>query len=92
MVTQQLVSYLTNGGLLKTLSIIILFLFTLGSGGIIAYELLSNEPVNPIIATYLSIVLTSIVHMLNLTQTSGIIASALLINPPISDAQGGKQP
>lgn len=76
-----LLKYLTNGGLIKTLGIVVLFLFTIGSGAIAGYDILSSQPVNPVVATYLSIVLTSIIQMLNLNQTAGIVSSALLIQP-----------
>lgn len=89
---QQLLRYLTNGGLLKTLGIICLFLFTIGAGSIAGYDILTNQPISPIIATYLSFALTSITHMVNLAQTSGLISSAVLINPMEQEQKNTAQP
>lgn len=86
----RLITYLTNGGLLKTLGIVVLFLFTLGSGAIVAYDILSNQPVNPVVATFLSMVLTHVTNMMFQAQLGGIVTSALLINPQ-QGQQGGSE-
>jgi hypothetical protein len=83
-----LVAYLTNGGLLKTLSIILLFLFAIGAGTIVGYDLLAGLPVNPVLATFLSIVLTHVTNMFAQAQTTGLVTGALLFNAQQAPATG----
>jgi hypothetical protein len=93
---QDLIKYLTNGGLIKTLGIVVLFVFTLGSGGIVAYDIMTNQPVNPVITTFLGIVLTHVANMFAQMQTTTLVTGALLVNPTqtgqlqggVNDAQG----
>lgn len=85
----QLIKYLTDGGLIKTLGIIILFLFTLGGGAIVGYDILTGQAINPIIATFMSIVLTHVTNMMFQSQTSSIVSSALLFNPAATAGVGG---
>lgn len=84
---QQMVDYLTDGGLIKTLGIVILFLFTLGSGTILGYDIVTQQAINPVVSTFLGIVLTHITNLMFQSQSTGIITSALMLNP---NQQGAK--
>jgi hypothetical protein len=70
-VTEDTRKFLTNGGLMKFLAILTVFLFTIGAGIIFIIEVLSNQTINSTVVIWLSIILGAISNILGF-HTSGV--------------------